>query len=358
MLEKNFNDLWPEGVDSLRAELVSEGFQDLELEVCEGVHWPHLNELLHYYLSKGDLLNSWGYLAESTATKWPAEFALMVAHPNRRKDLPEIVKGHIFWTKHPEAALDWMIQKLQRNYSLPEYLDSIPKGVSAEPHVLIASDAQIGEGTILEAGVRIGPGAKIGKNCFIGAYTSIGADCIVGDECELGHHCSIGGRGLGVITYPRSPEKVVRKHIGRVRLGNYVSFGNQVCIDRAVFGETIIDDEVCTDNNVQVAHNCVVGAQSILCAFIGLSGSTILGKNCVFAGAAGTKGHLTIGDNVTVGAQTGVTTDLASNQFVKGYPALPLQKTLKIESLKTRLPEIYSRLKKVEKKIFGTNKES
>jgi len=342
-------------MDSLRADLILEGFNDLEFELLEGAPMPLVEELSHYYKASGDASRSWGFLSKETRNSWPNQFAFLFAHKSRRKDLPEKISGHICWTNYPEAALDCLILKLVGTRSNFEPRRDSPKDVIVEPSAYISKDVVIGEGSVIEVGVKIGARAQIGRNCHIGAYSIIEDDCILGDGCDLGSHCHIGGRGFGIIDYPRAPQKRIRHHVGRVRLGNFVQLGSHTCVDRAVFNETILGDEVSTDNHVQIAHNCVIGAQSAFCAFVGMSGSTTVGKRCVFAGASGTKGHLSIGDDVIVGAQSGITSDLESNQFVKGYPPRPIQEALKIESLKTRLPEIYSRLKRLEKLAQGSD---
>ncbi len=351
MLKHLFKDFWPGGINSLRAYLISEGFDDLELEAFDGLEWPVENELRNYYKASGENRKSWGFLAKDSKNEWPSEFAMIFAHFTRKKDLPENVAGHIFWTAFPEAALDKVLQQLSGKLDQLEWTSKPPSGVSLAAGLLLPIDVVIGEGTFVEPGVVLGRNVKIGKDCRIAANAVIGDDSIIGDGCDIGSCTVIGGHGFGIIDCPRTPKKKIRKHVGRVRIGNNVILGSHVSIDRAVFGETVLEDEVCLDNHVQIAHNCYVGAQSAFCAFSGLSGSTKVGKRCVFAGAAGTKGHLTIGDDVVIGAQSGITTDLASNQFVKGYPPRPIQEALKIESLKTRLPEIYSRLKKLEKQI-------
>lgn len=357
----SFQELWPEGFNQLREALVLAGFSDLEWESNEAheAAFAKLSPrgLQHYYKQEGGAENSWGYLTSEARNAWPENAALMFVHPARRKDLPESYKGNLFWTQWPEAALDWLLRKLWPETSkVGKAASQIAASAVLEEGVRVGADCVIGEDCFLESGVRLGARVQLGRGCRIGANTSISDDTVIGDFCRIGSSTAIGGRGLGAVAYPPQADggashKQIRKHVGRVRLGSFVDIGSSCGIDRAVFGETVLEDRVLLDNQVQIAHNCVVGEGSILCAFVGLSGSTTVGRNCVLAGAVGTNGHLKIGDNVTIGGQSGVTVDIDANQMVKGYPPRPIREALRIENLKTRLPELYSRLKAIEKAV-------
>jgi UDP-3-O-[3-hydroxymyristoyl] glucosamine N-acyltransferase len=152
--------------------------------------------------------------------------------------------------------------------------------------------------------------------------------------------------------------------VGSVEIEDDVEIGANSTIDRAALGKTIIRKGVKIDNLVQVAHNVVIGEDSIIVAQVGISGSTKVGKNVTLAGQVGLVDHIEIGDNVMVGAQSGVTHDLPANQGYIGSPALPHREFLraitvfpKLPEMKKTLIEIEKRLKKIEETISSKGKE-
>jgi UDP-3-O-[3-hydroxymyristoyl] glucosamine N-acyltransferase len=152
--------------------------------------------------------------------------------------------------------------------------------------------------------------------------------------------------------------------IGKVEIEDDVEIGANTTVDRATFGKTIIRRGVKIDNLVQVAHNVVIGEDSILCAQVGISGSTKVGSNVTLAGQVGVVDHTEIGDNVMVGAQAGVTHRLPPNQGYVGSPALPHREFLRANAVFSKLPEmrktlieIEKRLKKIEETFSSKGKE-
>jgi UDP-3-O-[3-hydroxymyristoyl] glucosamine N-acyltransferase len=121
------------------------------------------------------------------------------------------------------------------------------------------------------------------------------------------------------------------------------------CIDRATVGETRLRRGAKIDNLVQVAHACDVGENTLLCAQVGLAGSTKVGRNVVLTGQVGAAGHLTIGDNVIATAQSGIPNDVPPNTVVSGYPAMDNALWLRCAAIYARLPEMYDTLRKVRK---------
>ena len=258
--------------------------------------------------------------------------------------------------KHADAAMDFLLSKLVvREWveTNPHLLsqDDLKKrfpGVICESGVVVGPNTTIAEGSVLESGVRIGSDCQIGRNTRIGAHSTLSDFTEVGDDCVFKSHVVVGGCGFGFVDYPGVGRRT-RHHVGRVVIGSRVHLGSFVAVDRGVFDDTVVEDEVVVDNLVQIAHNCRVGRGSLLCSFVGLSGSTDVGEKVTIAGMVGTKGHVRIGNNSIVAAQTGVSKDIPDGQVVKGYPPLPLQESLRIQNLMTKLPEFFDRLKKLEK---------
>ncbi len=208
---------------------------------------------------------------------------------------------------------------------------TIGKDASIFPGVVVMDDCSIGDHTVLYPNVCVYSNTNIGKRVIVGAGTVIGSD------------------GFG---YVKDEDGSLLKvpHLGGVFIGDDVEIGSNTSIDRGTLGDTIIKKGTKIDNLVQVAHNCVLGENNILCGMTGLSGSTELGNNVIMGANSGTKGHIKIGDNCIVTARTSVSKDLKPGSEVKGmYPARPIAEELKIQTLVGKLPELYERIKKLEK---------
>ena len=123
------------------------------------------------------------------------------------------------------------------------------------------------------------------------------------------------------------------------------------CVDRAKLAHTIVGANTKVDNLVQIAHNVKVGQGCIMCAQVGVAGTTTLGNGVVAAGQVGIVGHLHIGDGVQIGAQSGVTSHLPAGQAFFGTPARPMKDTLKIMAIEGKLPELYKDLKVLKKAV-------
>jgi UDP-3-O-[3-hydroxymyristoyl] glucosamine N-acyltransferase len=130
-----------------------------------------------------------------------------------------------------------------------------------------------------------------------------------------------------------------------------VEIGANTTIDRSTMGSTVIEKGVKLDNLIQVAHNCVVGSNTVIAAQVGLAGSTILGKNCFVGGQAGFAGHMVVPDNCTFAAKTGVTHKITEPGTYVGSYVMPKTKFFKAHVLFGRLPEIYKDLEDLKKLV-------
>ena len=149
-----------------------------------------------------------------------------------------------------------------------------------------------------------------------------------------------------------------------VEIEDDVEVGSNTSIDRGALGNTIIRRGVKIDNLVQIAHNVLIGEDSIIVAQVGISGSTKIGSNVTLAGQVGLAGHLQIGDNVQVGAQSGVGQDLPPDQAYSGSPAIPHREWLRMAMSLPKLPEmrrmltdIGKRLTKIEESVILKKEE-
>ncbi len=222
------------------------------------------------------------------------------------------------------------------------YIDSfvrISKGVIIKDNVKIFANCYIGEnavideGTVIFSNVNIYDHTLIGKNCIIHSGTTIGAD------------------GFGFA--PQKDGTFIKiPQIGNVIIHDQVEIGANSCIDRATLGSTVIHSGVKIDNLVQIAHNCVIGENTVLAAQSGVSGSTKIGKNCMIGGQVGIVGHITIADGTQVGAQSGISKTVKNKGSVlRGSPAQDIKSQLKLEALVRQLPDLYVKIQELENQL-------
>jgi len=225
----------------------------------------------------------------------------------------------------------------------------IGKDCTISPFVFIGEDTEVGERTVIYPFVFIGDGVKIGDDTLIHAGCSIRERCIIGKQVII--HCGavIGSDGFGFAKDGKSYYKIPQ--IGIVQIDDDVEIGANVTIDRAALGKTWIKRGVKIDNLVHIAHNVVVGEDTVLVAQVGISGSTEIGNNVSLAGQVGVVGHLKIGDNAMVGAKSGVAADVEAGRTVSGIPAYDHRDWLKTSMTLPKLSEIRKQVHRLLKEV-------
>jgi UDP-3-O-[3-hydroxymyristoyl] glucosamine N-acyltransferase len=217
-------------------------------------------------------------------------------------------------------------------------------------YVVVGEHAVIGEHATLLPHVVIYPRAHIGHHFFAHAHAVIRESCAVGDWVILQNGAIIGADGFGFARHnapePGTPAWHKILQTGRAVLGDHVEVQANSTIDRASIGETRIAAGAKIDNLVQVGHGSTVGEDTLLCAQVGLAGSTRVGKNVILAGQVGVAGHCTIGDGAIATAQSGIPSDVAAGVTVSGYPAIENRKWLRSVALFNRLPELIRDLRR------------
>lgn len=221
--------------------------------------------------------------------------------------------------------------------------------VAIGPYCVIEDNVEIGNNTVLYAAVYIDRNTKIGQYSLVYPHVSIRENITIGSRVIIHSGTVIGSDGFGFVAVEGVHHKIPQ--VGVVVIEDEVEIGANVTIDRARFGKTLIGKGSKIDNLVQIAHNVVIGENSIIVAQAGISGSTTIGKNVTLAGQAGIVGHITIGDNAIVAAQAGVTKSVLPNTCVSGYPAKPHAQAKRINALIQRLPIIAERLGRLEKTL-------
>lgn len=226
---------------------------------------------------------------------------------------------------------------------------TLGRGVALGAYVSIEDGASIGDGSIVYAHCYVGPSVKIGKNCIIYPNVTIRNNTKIGDRVIINPGCAIGAEGFGYQRTEKGHEKIPQ--IGGVIIEDDVELGSCVTVDKAKISYTKIGKGTKIDNLVQIAHNVTIGANCIIVAQCGIAGSTKVGKNVMMGGQVGAVDHIEIGDNVMIGAQAGVIKSVPPGTTVWGSPARPLKKTKIMYALQDKLPEIYRKLKAIEKKV-------
>jgi len=227
-------------------------------------------------------------------------------------------------------------------------------------YVVIDDDVEIGDDAVLLPHVVIYRGSRIGNRFFAHAHSIVREYCRLGDDVILQNGAIIGCDGFGFARdgehWDHHWEKITQS--GPAVLEDGVEVQANSCVDRASVGETRIARGVKIDNLVQVGHGSSVGEGTLLCAQVGLAGSTVVGKNVVLAGQVGVAGHCTIGDGVVVTAQSGTHGDIPAGSMVSGSPAFDHKQWLRAVGIFNRLPELAKALREVSGNRSGREKSA
>ncbi len=185
---------------------------------------------------------------------------------------------------------------------------SVGANVVIEENVTIGNQVTIGAGCVVERNVTIGDGTVLEANVTVkhGSY--------IGKNCHFFSGCIIGNDGFGYAqeSTPNNDKHWVKiPQIGRVVIHDHVDIGANTTIDRGAIDDTVIEEGVKLDNLIQIAHNCRIGAHTVIAGCVGVAGSAVIGKYCKIGGAAMILGHLTIADDVTISPGSMITRSIA-----------------------------------------------
>ena len=226
----------------------------------------------------------------------------------------------------------------------------LAEGVAIGPLSVIEEGVTIGRRSVVSAQVYIGRGSRIGADCRLYPQVMIREGVEIGDRVIIHSGAVIGSDGFG---YLRDGQGVCIKipQVGRVILDDDVEIGANVTIDRATMGVTRIKRGTKIDNLVQIAHNVVVGTDTVIAALSGVAGSAKIGDRVTLAGQVGIIDHVEIGDDVTIGVQAVATKNLPPGGAFLGFPAVPHLTFKRNVAAVNRIPRLLNTLKRIEARL-------
>lgn len=246
----------------------------------------------------------------------------------------------------------------------PATADGIHASAVIADDVELGLNVSVGANAVIESGVKLADNVSIGAGCFIGKNVSIAQgtrlwsnisiyhDVIIGEACLIQANTVIGSDGFGYAPVNEKYKWHKIPQLGRVVIGNRVEIGASTTIDRGALEDTIINDGVILDNQIQIAHNVIIGENTAMAACSVIAGSTIIGKNCTIAGLVGINGHINITDNCVFTGMAMVTKDITtSGVYSSGMPAAPNNEWNKTNARVKRLESLTKRVKELEKKL-------
>lgn len=224
------------------------------------------------------------------------------------------------------------------------------------PHVTVEADAVIGAGAVIDAGCYIGRAAVIGEGTHLFANVTFHARCVIGARGIIHSGAVIGGDGFGFAVDGGAYIKIPQT--GRVVMGDDVDIGCNTTVDRGAMDDTVIEDGVKLDNQIQIGHNCRIGAHTAMAGCVGVAGSTRIGKHCTFGGAAMINGHIEIADNVHVTAATMVPNSISEPGHYTGfYPVARKAEWERNAAIVRNLTAMREKVRALEKALRSLSQE-
>lgn len=232
---------------------------------------------------------------------------------------------------------------------------------------VVAGDAEVGPLAVVGREARVGPGAIIGPGCIVGDRVRIGEGvrlhanvtiyegCEVGDRVIIHSGAVIGADGFGIAMDGGRWIKIPQ--VGRVVIGADVEIGANTTIDRGAIDDTVIEEGVKLDNQIQVAHNVHIGAHTAIAACVGIAGSTKIGRYCRIGGAAGIAGHVTIVDGVEISAYSAITKSIDKPGVYSGLYPFETNRDWRRNAVHLRhLADLADRLRALEKRFADSGR--
>lgn len=225
----------------------------------------------------------------------------------------------------------------------------IDPDVEIGPFVVIGEEVEIRSGTTVYAGVQILAGCKIGRDVTIFPNAVLYENTVVGDRCIIHAGAVLGAYGFGYCF--QAGHHILAAQLGNVVLGDDVEVGANTTIDRGTYGATCIGEGTKIDNLVMIGHNCRLGRHNLICAQVGIAGSTTSGDYVVMAGQVGIRDHVHIGEGAVLGAMAGVINDVPAGGRFVGIPATPEREQMLKQAALAKLPEMRRQLRELQETV-------
>ena len=229
-----------------------------------------------------------------------------------------------------------------------------PNLVAVGAHAAIGRNVKIGPRVTIHPNVTIYDDVSIGAGSVIHSGVAVRERTVIGERVIIHNNSVIGCDGFG---YAKDEERRWLKipQAGRVVIDDDVEIGAGTTIDRASVGESRIGRGSKIDNLVQIGHSCTVGEDSLLCAQVGLAGSSHIGSRVILAGQAGVAGHLTIGDDVVLTAKSATSHDIPAGKVISGIPAFDNRDWLRSTAAFRRLGDLQRTVRELERQMKKTD---
>lgn len=211
---------------------------------------------------------------------------------------------------------------------------------AVHPTTMLGENVSLGAGVTIAAGCVVGNGVVLGAGTRLYPRVVIYPGCVLGERVIVHAGAVLGSDGFGFVRDPDSGEYIAFPQKGRLVIEDAVEIGANSTIDRGALGETRIGQGTKIDNLVHIAHNVTIGRNVVIAAQSGVSGSSAIGDGAVIAGQVGIADHVTIGEGVILGAQCGVPSNKkieGPGELFWGTPARPIQHYLREMATLARL---------------------
>lgn len=254
---------------------------------------------------------------------------------------------------HPEAELEPFVHPS----AVIDPTARIAARVAIGPCVVIGRNVFVGDDVRIHPNVTVYDDVTIGRGSVIHSGVALRERTVIGERVIIHNNSVIGCDGFG---YAKDEQKRWLKipQAGRVVIEDDVEIGAGTTIDRASVGESRIGRGSKVDNLVQIGHSCTVGEDSLLCAQVGLAGSSHIGSRVILAGQAGVAGHLTIGDDVVLTAKSATSHDIPAGKVISGIPAFDNKDWLRSTAAFRRLGEMQRTLRELQRRLNEATKST
>jgi UDP-3-O-[3-hydroxymyristoyl] glucosamine N-acyltransferase len=233
----------------------------------------------------------------------------------------------------------------------------VPKDIFIDAHVAIGKNVRLGRRVRIHANATIYDNVTIGDDTEIHSGVAIRENTIIGQRVIVHNNAVVGCDGFG---FAKDENKAWLKipQAGRVVIEDDVEIGSGTTIDKSSTSETRIKRGAKIDNLVQIGHSCTVGEDTLICAQVGLAGSSRIGNRVILAGQAGVAGHNTLGDDVILTAKSATSHDIPAGKMISGIPAFDNKDWLRSIAAFRRLGEMVRTLRGLEKRVEQIEKSA